>query len=471
MNIALIAILLAAPSATGEKLAGSIVDSGHSTVAVVPAVVQKNGETHTTIGSLGPRGAVMADMVYDQLVDASKSGRYKGQLKVVSSRTMASAMRARGFTIPDLSDADKLKQIQQDVGADSLLFLATEDQPIEGGSPSAPTPTVPVEPEVIDKPIDKPIDQPIDQSILDRPLEIEIEAQLVDTLDGHTTKIFSHTDVLDLSRAAYQGQSFELRRWSDGALQNLSIDLPGAGPFGVGPRWEVDQYRALPQELAHPATIADFPYQAKVVVGRTVRQPHSIGPYQVVELNPGEEYAVHLHNNTGHGVYAAIYIDGVNSIDMRRVEPSELETKRHWFLAAGKVGAIGGWYTFARDPENRPARSPAIKRPFIIADAQESIAFATGFEDNIGMITVIYYTVGMEGIPQPDAGPRTRSVPSNIGGTTAGAAVDEMLEFSAGSSKRRGIMLGAETYYYRTKQQIDDLNSGDSSDPLLSRGQ
>jgi hypothetical protein len=143
-------------------------------------------------------------------------------------------------------------------------------------------------------------------------------------------------------------------------------------------------------------------------------------------------------------------------------EPPDLPTSRHWFIAKGSgPKEMAGWYNI---DWNR-GETQFFNR-FRIVDSAESVAASKDFEENIGMITAIFYTVGMDNIPV--ARKRTRSLGKSMFGTGEGERVDQVLEKVQRS--KRGIILAAMTYYYRSREEIQDLQSGGDGDDLVFTG-
>jgi hypothetical protein len=81
------------------------------------------------------------------------------------------------------------------------------------------------------------------------------------------------------------------------------------------------------------------------------------------------------------------------------------------------------------------------------------------------MVTAVFYTYGMEGVPRPDPSLTPRALPTAAFGTGLGGRKQTSLEFIKG---RRGLMLAAMTFYYRSAEQIAQLIRGEASprDPL-----
>lgn len=442
----------------GDTVVKKIVENGHKRIGVLPAVIIRDGDRENTIGTLGPRGKLMAEEIYKKLVSASRQGAYKGQFRVIPERTMRRAMKLTNFDVDDLGDPDKLAELSDEAGVDTLVTLTKDEDKDEllatvtGGDFSDLEEN----------------EEDGEQISIDH-----INAEIVDSEDGFTTFTQDFEDERTLAKAAYMGESWELRRWEDGKLKNLGIDLEGKLPFGKGVRWEKYHYASLRDELVHPIDIADFPYQIKVLVDGKWRKPEAFdgdnGRKYVVALNPGEVYEVGLVNDGDEPVYVALYIDGVNSVDKVRMEPEDLETKRHWYLEANIEGTVRGWYEIERDDDGKPGTTQYYNE-FKIVPRDESVAFGKGFEENIGMITAVYYTVGMDNVEAPDDSdlpPRSRGLPKAQFGTGLGDRKDKQLDFA--SKGPRGVILGAVTLYYRTEDQIEEMREGESIDPVIAR--
>jgi hypothetical protein len=437
------ALLLATTLAgQGGDIAQGIVDNGHKRVAVLPVVLCRYSGEQSTVGSLGPRGKSLSNALYDQLVASSRSGRYGGQYEVIPERTILRAMRSRGFGPSDLEDPMKVRQLARDTGADSLVAVSYDEVPSIFGD-------------------DRPQRQPA---------QVVLVSQTLDGTDGAVTHSAKLLDDLTLSKAAYQGESWELRRWNGNTLTNVGIDLPGLQAFGVGPAWEKPQYAAIRPNLVHPALNPDFPYAVSLEVDGQERYPKPLEcggkTFLLVDLNPGEDYRIILDNRSQKPVYCALFIDGACAIDRVVLEPGDLETRRHWYLPPNSGRrAINGWYTIPRDGRGQPGNSQFFDR-FTIVPRGESTEHGASFERNVGMITAVFYTYGMEGIQQPDPSMTPRSLPAAAFGTGLGGRKETSLEFVKG---KRGLMLAAMTFYYRSAEQVAQLIRGEASpgdDPL-----
>jgi len=427
------ALLLAATlGAQPGDIAQGLVENGHKRVAVVPVVLARNSgfDQPATVGSLGPRGKSLTDALRDRLQASSEGGK---KYEVIPEQSIVRAMRARGFGPGDMQDRMKVRQIGRDVGADALVAVNHLPNTSETGSQGQPA------------------------------SHVVLVSETIDTSDGVMTHTATLQDDLTLSKAAYQGESWELRRWNGDRLENVSIGLPGAQPFGMGPAWEKLQYVSLRPGPVHPQLDPGFPFRVSIEVNGKPRVPQPLhdgqGAPLLTELNGGEEYRVILENQGHKQVYCALFIDGANSIDRVVVEPSDLKTKRHWVLPpmSGRR-SIAGYSTV------KPDGSRTFHR-FTLASRQEAVEQGSSFEQNIGMITAIFYTYGMDGIERPPESMTPRAMPRSAFGTVAGSRGQDQLELVPGS---RGLMLAAVTFYYRSSEEVAQLRNGEGnpSDPL-----
>jgi len=419
----LAATLGAQPSNEGSAstIAQGLIENGHKRVAVVPFILTNypGSEKPTTVGPLGPRSKSLASALRDHLEASSEGGT---KYAMVPEQSIVRAMRARGFGPEDIKDPMKARQIGSDVGADAVVVAEN----IFGD---------------------------------DRQGTVQLVSETIDTTDGSSTNQTTLVEDVTLSTAAFQGESWELRRWNGDSLENVGIGLPGAQAFGMGPVWERAQYVSLPPSPMHPQMVPGFPYKVAIEVNGTQRVPRPLynGPEAplLVELNQGEVYRIVLDNQSHKPVYCALFIDGANSIDRVVVEPSQLATRQHWFLppVSGRRH-IDGFSTIGPDGSRDFQR-------FTIAPREQAVGQGAGLESNIGMITAIFYTYGMDGIQlPPESMTRGRDMPRSPLGTIAGAGGRDRVDLVRGS---RGLMLAAMTFYYRSGEEIAALLNGQGS--------
>ncbi len=441
-------MLLAPPDASVDEIVQNVMNAGQKKIGVIPVVINRQGDREATIGSLGPRGKVLANRMYEQLVEASqKSGRQR-RFQVVPERVMRAALANRSLS--DLSVPRKLQELAENVGdADGFVILTVDEdtatvnaQSVTSGAHSTSGET--------------------NADDDGKTISLNGNVEVIRPGDATVTSETGFQDTMTITKAAYQGESWELRRWEKGSLANTGLDMDGPGAFAAGEKSEQQQYVRLKKGLPHPALDQTFPYPIALKVEGSIREPQDIAGRAVIELNEGEEYTIMVQNDSDRDVYVALYVDGVNSINQQLVEPEKLDTKSHWYLAArsGKR-EIKGWFEITRDSRGQPTGQQTYKT-FRVLESSGSVAAVKGFHDNIGMVTAIFYTVGMTDVPK---GTADRSYGGNIVGTGEGQAGTAKLKFKKGTP--RGVMLASLTLYYRTKDQLQEIQSGTSDDLLF----
>jgi len=440
----------------GEKIAAEAVRSGKKTIAVVPSVIYTNTEGEATVGEMGPRGKLLASALYDQLVAASQQGPYEGKFRVVPQRSMSVAMRTRGITVDNLSDPDKVRVLAQDVEADGVITLFRDED-------------INDEQEQTRRGEETPEQGPR----ADRVAADHLDVEVTDPEKSATIFTDSIVEPRTLATAAYQGESWEVRRWEEGKLKNVGVK-DGVEPFGFGPEWEKIHYASLRTDLNHPYAAEGFPYHIDVYVGDEAREPKKVdtdfGAAYVVELNPGEVYKVGMRNDSKQPVYVALYIDGMSVIDQQQVDSSDLEIRRHWMLPPDSGRRfVRGWYEIQRDEQGKPTATQIFDE-FKVAPKEESVAFGKGFTENLGMITAVFYTVGNDGVEDPGEPTNlvARGLPPSALGTGKGERKEQDLEKVR--AKTRGLLLGAVTIYYRPQEVIEKPKSDEGEDFILIPG-
>jgi len=473
MNLCTLVLLAALPAGTpGEDIAAKIVQAGHTKVGVIPSVISRKGDEEATVGSLGPRAATLAKDVQNQLVALSTSGKYRGKFSVVSERVMRNALnevaKNRPLAVDDLGNPKALKAIADYTGAKGFITLGVDE-----------TDEVAVvdddgKKEKVDTDVDKIKKQDLADldtgKIEKRENAQKIEASYTND-EGDEFHNETYRDVNTFSKAAYMGDSFELRRWEGDTLLNLGIETDhpqfaedSHWEFGLGEKWEKEQFQYLKSSYEHPLDVDGFPFEIEIVVDDTVRKPKKVRGKYLVELNPGEEYAVYIKNGADQPVAVALYVDGVNSIDKQRREPDALESGRHWSLPKDYTMNVAGWYTIDSKLKTQQANK------FEIVERDQSVAAQKGFEENIGMITAIFYandavTGKYVDYPKDSLLDNLRSVfGESQFGTGSGEEFDEKLEFA---TVQRGLMLAAVTIYYRSEGEIESILAGKSDDFVL----
>ena len=428
------------PQDAANQAVEDIVRAGQKKIGVIPVVINRRGDNEATIGRLGPRGKIMANELYTTMVSASQNGPFRGKFQVIPERVMRAALASR--SVSDLANPRALEILASEVGNADGFVVSTVDQ----STSKLDVTSLATQNSAGGK---------------SGPLFLDGNVEVIKPSDSSVTSTVAFKDNLTLTKAAYQGESWEIRKWNGETIENVGINIDGPAAFLTSIADEESQLAKLKPNLPHPLSDNSFSYPIAVRVGKTVREPAIVGGRAVVELNAGEEYSILLQNKSAKGVYVALYIDGVNSINQQLISPENLETKNHWFLESNSgLRGIGGWFTISA--ESKASGAAQQFKTFKVVDREESVAAAQGFQDSIGMITALFYTVGMEGVPQ------SRSFGHAALGTGEGDQGSAKLEF-ANSQPSRGILLASTTLYYRTGDQLQNIQSGTSNDILAEK--
>lgn len=421
LQYALIMVLASATSQSTDlldQIASDIVARGVTKVAVAPRAVYKdpdNGERRLR-GPLGPLSEIYADRLYERLVQASTSGPHAGKFSVVNEALVQKAFDDR--PLKDIADLENLEAIGKKTGADALAVITSTDR-----------------------------------SKTRYGTNVEIL-----TTDGGTVVVTTgpFSSKKGLSELAYSGESWELRRWKGNVLENLGFEyVPKDMP--TDPRQlDKELCAALKTGLDHPLQTEDCPYRISVKTKGDVRPLQAIDGYSVVELNPDEEYSIVLNNGSDKPVYVALFVDGVNTIGKQRELPADTPRFRHWYLKPNSGDRpIEGWYT------KNESKDEYIEK-FTIVPRENSVAEGLGWSDNIGSITAVFYTVGLENTAFP-AGTRTKSLKQGAFGTGAGTKKD--VKIDGVLAEDPGVILAAMTIQYRTAEELKDANPVDDIKP------
>jgi hypothetical protein len=253
-----------------------------------------------------------------------------------------------------------------------------------------------------------------------------------------------------LSDFAYAGRSFEVRRWNGPTLEIPRFTDPEDRELmlGQGPHYEEMQLckllRAWPEgDRRHPLGEGNPAFTATFLVDGRPRplEIHGGDFYLPVEI--GERLAIRLRQNMAESILLAIYIDGHNTFGQVAEHPQVTPVGRMWNLRRDGGWDLRGWHLLE-------GPTGAKERPFVIQQRGVEGAKPDRIGDRAGMITMIAYTNGVEGIPGVPTGDLQTSGATGlcIGGD---AARDVTLKRSAGS---KGLMLFAATVRYRSRAEL-----------------
>jgi hypothetical protein len=409
-----------------DKAVRAIKEKGFKRVAVIPrVVVRATGDTNRVAGknTLGALSYEWPDELYDSLIDAASSSN--GQFSVVPEHQILQALK--GKTSEDVGSEEMWKVIREKTGADFLASVdVTDPGPVEGktGSP-----------------------------------EIQRAVSAVDLRDNSAALRVRQEYRKSLSDAAFSGESFVVREWKNGSLD--ANGLSGGLLFDTGAAAEKEQYaKLMPQD--HPLLRDDYPLGIGIEVGGELRTPKVVDGQLVVQLDVGEEYVIRAWNRGDEAkgdpkVFMGLYVDGVNTVGATRERPELTPTTRTWFLRPiPEFRRIAGWLKI--DPQSRQT---SYER-FVVVGAAEAVAREAGqpggdgFDDNLGLITAVFYTYGMKGIPKTKGA--VKPVADSIG-TGRGRKEDGGVAGFESLGEEKGLMLSSVSIYYRSSQWFRDFAS------------
>lgn len=412
-----------------DKILKTIREKGYKRVAVLPKVVARNagdGNRVTGTNTVGALSMAWPDELYDALLEASLESN--GEFVVVTDQQVLQALKGKG--VDDVGTEEMWDVIRDKTGADYLASIDVTDPGPDPGKTGA--------------------------------AEVKRVVNGVDLKTQSAATRVTQKYTKTLSDAAYAGESFVVREWDGDEL--LPTGLSGGDAFAVGLAAEAEQYaNLLPQE--HPLFREDYPYGFTIEVEGEQRVPHVIDGQLVVELNEGEEYAIRIWNRAETPIFAGLYVDGVNTIGGDIEMPDLTPTHRTWYLKpTAKSYVIKGW------TEIDPATKKSVFHKFLIVDEDDSVAAeaaqagGTGFADNLGMITLVAYTYGMENVPKTKT--RARALRRDTLGTGRGERSEGGVGGFDPNKKQKGLMLSTMTMHYRSSQWFEENYREDEDSTL-----
>lgn len=413
MNQTLLAVLLlTSPGQFLEDLVDDVIDERYETVAVLPRPVYVDSENpKATLSDLGPQADYFCDRLNREIVKLAD-----GEFNVVENAKMQDVCRK-------FSQSQMLRKSVRQLIAEQADNAEVLVIPVVTNSTS-PT------------------------------KQFDLKCLLVDLKRDSEEEYGVEELPIGLSDAAYMGESWELRRWSDDGtmLLNVGLEDTGASPksalFGTGPRMEQRQYKWIDRSRPHPlAAGSNFPATIEIAVNGTRRPLKASGPNQYVALENGEEPVIKVANVGAKDVYSLIFVDGINVMGKKRDHPGEVISKdQHRLIKAGTDFNYEGWYT--------PASGNTWNvESFKLTDERNSVAAEAGSVEQVGIITVVLYTVGWEGVVPGD-----RFIQSG-GRLGFGSGRTRPVELDASTADAPGLLLSAVTIRYGRKSEVDALTS------------
>jgi hypothetical protein len=384
----------------GAQLVPSIIEGRYRRVGVLPRFIVRSGTSETLGGPIGPEAELLAEELQDDLV---KNAR--GRFEVVDGRRIATAFR--DLTLDDLGRPEALlKAAGRAGGLDALVVGSVVDQ--------RATKT-----------------------------QLDVRCRLVD-LKGSVVGSAAKPTSVDLSTAAYMGESWELRRWTDAGLINVGLNEKTEFPFLSGSYGELISYGMVLPNRPYPLEVSACPFTMSVLVNGKPRPRVAVGNQHYVALDPGETYEILIENRAPRGATLSLFVDGINILGKKRENPAK---SRFWTMTPRGRFLFRGWLT--------PAGGQYRQEAFEIAPADDSVAAGQGFSQALGMITAVFSTIGMDGVPEP---PRIRTLGASITGSFGtGAGAESKVELKETRGPEPGVMLAAITLRYATTPQLKRL--------------
>lgn len=401
------------PGQALPKIHQSILQRRYQRVGVIPRFLVREGTRESAGGSIGPEADLMAEHFEAGLVDAS-GGKYR----VVDGRRMRQAFAS--LKIDDLTNPESLKRLAREVGGlDALVVCVVTDLRARGAGANGPP--------------------------------LRVQARLIEVADSSLAGAATESVEVSLSDAAYMGESWELRRWSGNRLAIVGLRPPADGPaarmpnalYGDSPLWENILYELIRRDRPHPLLDPACAFRMVVVVDGQERPLERVGNKVYSALDPGENYVIRVQNRIARPVYMSVFVDGINILGKRREHPSRAA---YWYLKPSYTSNLKGWYTGG-------ASGNYSVEEFVIAPADSAVAAGQGFGQQLGMITAVFWTAGMEGVPKPKD-LFAHAMPGSFG---TGAGRMSRTELGQVHGPPRGLILAAMTLHYVISPRLEEL--------------
>jgi hypothetical protein len=419
-----------------DEIASLIASNGYKKIAVCPYVVHRGKKTDF-FGDLNKHARELSRRTERMLISQSAVAKKRGEsgFVVVPSETLELHMQEAGVTYTALlKDAQTRWGIAGETRADALVLIYGVFEEDERNREY-----IELELKLYELPRKKP--RPTDDGVLESK-GIQVE----------------RSDVT-LSDAVQLGRSFEARRWDGDRLDlvDLSSRLNPESKLDYAFAYGLEAERRQFQELLakrrqHPLAGENAASTViRVLVQGKEREPVSVDDKLYVRLDAGERYEIELANNSNHAVLFGIFVDGINTIrDAQEAEHPYLQPAHcHWAMGPeDRTGVVEGWYHHQTAQLGR----------FRVGGAAESVAGGKGVYNQLGMITAVVYTNGIEGItPEPwhlppPPGSKGATVEEGIG-TAEDPRQDADLQLVRA---KKGLMLAAMTLHYRDSEWFED---------------
>ncbi len=165
-------------------------------------------------------------------------------------------------------------------------------------------------------------------------------------------------------------------------------------------------------DAGHPLLDPSFPFNVQLRVKGEIRKGAFRGNDYFVPVRKGEEYEVVIENKSGSLALMKLLVDGLDTLP-KKGQTEEVSTTEKgiqmelWAQPVTNLSDARAWFLDPQDPNlkggaplwvirgftTRTGADGNMKK-FLIVDAAESLAGRQGFTEQIGLITVAFYTPG-----------------------------------------------------------------------------
>ena len=285
--------------------------------------------------------------------------------------------------------------------------------------------------------------QPIDDESI---AQFNIKCRMIEAATGRVVMVADEELQLSLSDAAYLGESWELRRWTDaGQLTNIGLNDVGArgqkiSPFGYGRAYELAHYALIRRDRSNPQLEPECPYKLSIRSGEGTIDLTPLGERLYAAIEPGDTYSIVVSSKSSKPTNLALYVDGVNVRGKVRDNPANAKLL---LVPPRSDLTVAGWLE-----KDLPTGELAS---FMMVKGDDTVTAQLGVGDRIGQITAVFLTYGRDGLPEA---PALKSGPlSGTFGTGLGKPVERGdLQLSNAPS---GPILAAITIQYCTPRELD----------------
>ena len=410
-----------------DDLLDAIHERGYRRVGILPRFIVRGNDDEFFGGNIGPLGDHLAEQLHRLLLRVRNR-----KFGLIDARQMRTAFEE--MAISDLGNREKLREAARRVGGmDALLVGVVSDQKQH---------------------------LPDEDDLSGLEIEYTLK-EIQSSTDIVSVDVFENVTLTD---AAYMGRSWEVRRWKGAKLYNVALE-PADEPVVLsymrilGERKPAkfmdpdEDFCELVPNAVHPLKNDRCPYRLAIVVEGEERKVVDIGNRLYAVLHPGENFQIHVTNATRREAFVSVFVDGINILGKKREHP---RSARYWLLKGAGNGQtqarFDGWYTPVGNGKHK-------LEEFIVVPTDDSVATNQGFDQRLGLITTVFYTVGLKGIPREDS-----YAAAAQGGrfefAIGAAAKESLMSLEMKSRPKRGIMLAAMTVYYATESRLRALQAG-----------